>query len=195
MGAMDKTEKQNLRTNSSKNLLVDLEKASRKDSKEPLQTNVPNKRSEFNYLSKWSISVVIILVVALCGWTLMHHSTSATKRSPYDYDYVHSLHTIAVNGSHFIDGDKRFFVSGFNIDNIVEAPITLGEKGKEMVNNLIQRLASLDVTVIRTWAHTVNPDHPLQDRPGIYNETAFEALDYVIATAGMKFSWLCMSTF
>ena len=37
--------------------------------------------------------------------------------------------------------------------------------------------------MLRTWAHTTDPGHPLQQSPGRYSEDVFSALDYVISQA------------
>ena len=93
-----------------------------------------------------------------------------------------------------MEGCTQFVVKGINVDNIVEAAIkevsqSVGgpgsnkPSGREMVDELLSKAAASGINVIRTWAHTTDPGHPLQERPGKYSEAVFEALDYVIAQA------------
>lgn len=52
-----------------------------------------------------------------------------------------------------------------------------------LIRRTMQEAAAAGLTVIRTWAHTTNPDYPLQESPGKYNEKALFALDTVIDEA------------
>ena len=69
---------------------------------------------------------------------------------------------------------------------VSEAAKTQGPErisGREMVRNLLQTAAKKGLNVVRTWAHTTDPSHPVQNRPGEYIPDALEALDYVVAQA------------
>ncbi len=56
-------------------------------------------------------------------------------------------------------------------------------EGQMLIRKTMQEAAAAGLTVVRTWAHTTNPDFPLQETPGVYNEKAFFALDVVIDEA------------
>lgn len=101
---------------------------------------------------------------------------------------------ITVQGTNFMEGCRPFFVTGINVDNLFEAAVSDVSRaakyqgperisGRDMVRNLLQTASKKGLNVVRTWAHTTDPSHPLQDRPGEYASDAFEALDYVIAEA------------
>lgn len=95
-----------------------------------------------------------------------------------------------------MEGCSEFFVTGINVDNIVEAAIEEVSQavqggpgsgtpsGREMIQVFLSKAAASGMNVLRTWAHTTEPGHPLQERPGKYSEDVFEALDYVIAQSG-----------
>jgi endo-1,4-beta-mannosidase len=93
-----------------------------------------------------------------------------------------------------MEGCRPFFVTGINVDNLVEASMadvsaaaeSQGPEripGREMVRNLLHTAAKKGLNVVRTWAHTTDPSHPIQDSPGEYVPDALEALDYVISQA------------
>lgn len=87
---------------------------------------------------------------------------------------------------------RPFYVVGFNVDNLAEAmtAVTQGRKatpgmqtGEAAVRGVLRRAAGAGVNAVRTWAHTTNPDQPLQVSAGVYSEDAMHALDVVIAEA------------
>ena len=68
---------------------------------------------------------------------------------------------------------RPFFIAGFNVDNIAQAPLAAvsrkmqgsgssGYNGRELVRQLLREAAGAGLNVMRTWAHTTDPDHPLQ---------------------------------
>ncbi|CAD7699737.1 unnamed protein product [Ostreobium quekettii] len=48
---------------------------------------------------------------------------------------------------------------------------------------MFARAGAAGLSVVRTWVHTNDPKFPFQTGPGVYNEQAFQALDFVIAEA------------
>ncbi len=67
---------------------------------------------------------------------------------------------------------RPFYVAGFNVDNIVEAPVVRSAgsvpsgavSGADMVRDTVQTAARAGLNVMRTWAHTTDPAWPLQVR-------------------------------
>jgi hypothetical protein len=42
---------------------------------------------------------------------------------------------------------------------------------------------------VRMWGHTITPGHALQPSLGNYNETIFEALDFILVSEGGPPMW------
>ncbi len=42
----------------------------------------------------------------------------------------------------------------------------------------------MGLNVMRVFAHTTDPNFPLQTAPGVYNEKVFKALDFVLVEVG-----------
>jgi len=123
---------------------------------------------------------------ALLIFSVLPHSGGTASRPD-------NLNFITVNGTFFQDGNLPFFIVGFNVDNIVEAaiPEVSSRKvspgtptGRQMVIGVLSSASDAGLNLLRTWAHTTDPGHPLQKHAGKYDENVFEALDYVIAQAG-----------
>lgn len=89
---------------------------------------------------------------------------------------------------------RPFYIAGFNIDTIALAVtarsgrrLSPGEpSGRKKVAAVLHHAAKSGLNVVRTWAHTADSsgEFSLQLSPGgIYDESVFRGLDYVIATA------------
>ena len=104
------------------------------------------------------------------------------------------MNFVTVEGTQFLDGQKNFYVSGVNIDSLVEAAIPVvqaklageGKNSVQMIRDVLDDISSGGFNVIRTWAHTVDPAHPMQVKPGRYDESVLQALDLVIAESGKR---------
>lgn len=78
------------------------------------------------------------------------------------------------------------------MDNVGQAPISAlarkmrgsGYNGRRLVRELLRKATDSGLNVMRTFAHTTDPNYPMQIRPGQYDEDVFRALDFVIAEAG-----------
>jgi hypothetical protein len=67
---------------------------------------------------------------------------------------------------------RPFLVSGFNVDNIAQAPLVAASPrqlqqgsstdGRDRVQQLLLAAAAAGLNVMRTWAHTTDPNIPLQ---------------------------------
>ncbi len=146
---------------------------------------------------------LLLVTLAACGFIalcfLFSSFTPASSSSSIKISSPSSKHRdwpfITVQGTTFMEGCRPFFVTGINVDNLVEAAMAdvsaaaqiQGPErlpGREMVRNLLHTAAKTKgLNVVRTWAHTTDPSHPIQDRPGEYSPDALEALDYVMAQA------------
>ena len=59
-------------------------------------------------------------------------------------------------------------------------------RSRRAVRALLDAAQAAGMTVLRTWAYSVNAAFPLQLAPGVYDDTYFRGLDYVIAQAGAR---------
>jgi hypothetical protein len=143
------------------------------------------------------LTAVAAGVIALC-FLFSPFSSISPRFSPSSYTAkpTENWPFITVQGTNFMEGCHPFFVTGINVDNLVEAAIAdvsaaaqiQGPErisGREMVRNLLHTASKkYGINVVRTWAHTTDPSHPLQVNPGgLYAPDVFEALDFVIAQA------------
>eukprot|EP00798_Chlamydomonas_sp_ICE-L_P027954 gene27954-8836_t len=82
-------------------------------------------------------------------------------------------------------------VVGFNAHDLTEVAMVLPEwfdtegglTGQERVWDDLGQASESGMNVLRTWAHTSGEQFPFQVYPGIYNEAALRALDFVLYTA------------
>ncbi|KAH9605362.1 hypothetical protein KSS87_011741 [Heliosperma pusillum] len=73
---------------------------------------------------------------------------------------------------------SRVYINGWNSYWLLEAP------SKEKVSRMFKKGAEMGLNVCRTWAFSDGPGpNSLQISPGVFNERALEALDYVIVEA------------
>lgn len=65
---------------------------------------------------------------------------------------------------------RPFFVAGFNVDNVGQAPISAlarkmrgsGYNGRRLVRELLRKATDSGLNVMRTFAHTTDPNYPMQ---------------------------------
>ena len=55
-----------------------------------------------------------------------------------------------------------------------------GQKGRALVRQALREASRMGLNVMRVFAHTTDPNFPLQTAPGVYNEKVFKALDFVL---------------
>ncbi len=113
------------------------------------------------------------LVVVLYGATL--------RAMSQDDDFVtRSGASLFLRGSHF-----RFVGT-----NAYYLMVAAARGDSDAVRNVMTQAQSLNMTVIRTWAFHDSPDslNPtvVQYRPGAYNESALQALDFVVHEAAVR---------
>eukprot|EP01025_Chloroclados_australasicus_P031892 TRINITY_DN322_c0_g1_i2.p2 TRINITY_DN322_c0_g1~~TRINITY_DN322_c0_g1_i2.p2 ORF type:complete len:584 (+),score=68.95 TRINITY_DN322_c0_g1_i2:113-1753(+) len=119
--------------------------------------------------------------------------------------YAYKLYTeppehesfVKVNGLQLELDCRPFFLVGFNAHDLIEVAMIStsdhvtegGLSGRQIIQNMIAQASHAGLNSIRTWAHTSDPHFAFQTAPGVYNERAFMALDFVLETArrnGMK---------
>ena len=61
---------------------------------------------------------------------------------------------------------------------------TGGQKGRALVRQALRQASHMGLNVMRVFAHTTDPNFPLQTAPGVYNEKVFKALDFVLVEVG-----------
>lgn len=89
-----------------------------------------------------------------------------------------AAHAVRVsNDGHFIRGGRPFHFVGFNQYYMLEK--ARNEDTRYMVDDLLYEAEKLGLTVMRTWAFDDTPDG-FQIAPGVFDETAFRALDYIL---------------
>ncbi|CAH9080963.1 unnamed protein product [Cuscuta epithymum] len=58
-------------------------------------------------------------------------------------------------------------------------------KERSKVTEVFKQAQMYNLTIVRTWAFNDNPGNfSLQSSPGVYDQTMFQGLDYVISEAG-----------
>ncbi|PRW59651.1 nitrilase 2 isoform A [Chlorella sorokiniana] len=100
---------------------------------------------------------------------------------------------VRIEDGEFVTGCERFLLAGWNQWEVVEAAagapalsgasIPVNMTGPELVRDLLQKGKANGFNVMRTWAHTVNPQFAMQTAPGRYNEAALRGLDYLLDEA------------
>ena len=51
----------------------------------------------------------------------------------------------------------------------------------------LREASRMGLNVMRVFAHTTDPNFPLQTAPGVYNEKVFKALDFVLVEVSGRF--------
>lgn len=141
-----------------------------------------------------SMCALLFTAVGILSIVNFVSPSSNSPKTAYSAPEEQFENFITVQNGRFMDGSKPFFVAGINVDTIVEGaikavysrPITssMPYNSRDMIKSLFKSAATSKLNVIRTWAHTTDASHPLQQRPKVYSEDVFEALDYVLAEAG-----------
>ena len=116
-------------------------------------------------------------------------SAHGGRRPPTDL-LPDALPRISVRGDKFIRNGSEWRFVGFNNYYMMEK--ARWKESRHMVDEVLDKAAALGMTVMRTWAFDDTPKG-LQIAPGIFNEEAFQALDYVVAEAGRRGIYLLLA--
>ncbi|MED6107165.1 Mannan endo-1,4-beta-mannosidase 2 [Stylosanthes scabra] len=85
------------------------------------------------------------------------------------------------NGTQFVLDGKPFYINGWNSYWLMVQSVD--DYSRPRVREMLKAGAKMGLTVCRTWAFNDGDYNALQTSPGVFNEQAFKALDYVIAEA------------
>ncbi|KAG6518209.1 mannan endo-1,4-beta-mannosidase 2-like [Zingiber officinale] len=85
------------------------------------------------------------------------------------------------NGIRFMVDGRVFYVNGWNSFWLMDQAVEEGGRGR--VTEIFRAAANLGLTVCRTYAFHDGDRHALQVSLGIFDETVFEALDWVVVEA------------
>ncbi|XP_020237606.1 mannan endo-1,4-beta-mannosidase 2 [Cajanus cajan] len=85
------------------------------------------------------------------------------------------------NGTQFVVDGKAFYINGWNSYWLMVQSVDAYNRPR--VREMLKAGAKMGLTVCRTWAFNDGDYNALQSFPGVFNEEAFKALDYVIAEA------------
>ena len=83
-------------------------------------------------------------------------------------------------------GKGKFFVSGKEFRFGGTNTYYLHQRSHYMIDAALNDAAAMSLGAVRAWAFADGPnnDHPLQPTPGVYDDGAFDSLDYAIFKAG-----------
>lgn len=121
-------------------------------------------------MAKRNILVLIIFVFTLC---------SCSKPPSVDY--------VKVSGNKFMIGDKPYYFLGANFWHGAYLGANLVEGDKERLIRELDQLKNYNITNLRVMAATENSvfdasvKPAFQHKPGVYNETLFVGLDFMLA--------------
>eukprot|EP00249_Psilotum_nudum_P002783 c15924_g1_i2 orf=434-1318(+) len=88
---------------------------------------------------------------------------------------------VRTRGTQFVVDNHPLYVNGFNAYFLASLSIDSGSRS--ITSELLQRAAAAGLTVGRTWAFNDGGYQALQISPGVYDERAFQALDFVLSEA------------
>ncbi|KDE32898.1 mannan endo-1,4-beta-mannosidase [Bacillus altitudinis 41KF2b] len=109
----------------------------------------------------------MLLITLWAGWF-----TLTVKASSY----------VQTSGTHFVLNNHPFYFAGTN-------NYYFHYKSKKMVDAVFDDMKAMDLKVIRIWGFhdgTPQENSVLQSRPGVYEESGFQKLDYAIYKAGQE---------
>ncbi|MCO5555428.1 hypothetical protein L7F22_008973 [Adiantum nelumboides] len=86
---------------------------------------------------------------------------------------------VQTRGSQFVLHDRPLYVNGFNAYYLSY----LAVDSRDEAARVLQQAASMGLTLCRTWAFNDGGYHALQLTPGVYDESSFQALDFVLSEA------------
>eukprot|EP00850_Spirogloea_muscicola_P019328 SM000188S03823 [mRNA] locus=s188:172457:174653:+ [translate_table: standard] len=113
---------------------------------------------------------LVVAAAAMLGEALCQ--IPSPGMSPADQGFV------TVSGQQFMLNCKRFVFAGSNSWDLMENATDPTKIWT--VNATLNEMVASGLSVLRTWPFAINPKNALQPKAGIYSETTFEALDYVL---------------
>ncbi|KAK9814994.1 hypothetical protein WJX73_004261 [Symbiochloris irregularis] len=99
---------------------------------------------------------------------------------------------IRVSNARFVDEDcKEFIANGLNTwqllevaaGNLASKPVVGASGVTDVIQWTLATAAANNLTVLRSFAFGTDTSFPLQNKPGVYNEHAFAALDHILNEA------------
>ncbi|XP_061346501.1 mannan endo-1,4-beta-mannosidase 2-like [Gastrolobium bilobum] len=99
----------------------------------------------------------------------------------FGFEEEQELAFVERNGTQFVLDGKAFYINGWNSYWFMVQSVD--DYSRPRVHEMLKAGAKMGLTVCRTWAFNDGDYNALQTSPGVFNEQAFKALDYVIAEA------------
>ncbi|XP_019451501.1 PREDICTED: mannan endo-1,4-beta-mannosidase 2-like [Lupinus angustifolius] len=99
----------------------------------------------------------------------------------FGFEEEPELSFVERNGTQFVSDGKTFYINGWNSYWLMVQSVD--DYSRPRVHEMLKGGAKMGLTVCRTWAFNDADYNALQVSPGVYNEQAFKALDYVISEA------------
>lgn len=103
---------------------------------------------------------------------------------------------VHVHNGTFAIGCRRFSVAGYNQWEVLEmgagmpalygGSLPTGMTGPALLRRILDDAAAAGMTVMRAWAHGVQPNAVLQTAPGVYNNELLRGLDYAMDQARLR---------
>lgn len=92
---------------------------------------------------------------------------------------------VTVSGSHFMLDSKPYYYGGTNCYYLMVNSVD--SSGRKTVDEVLQDSAAMGLTVVRTWAFNDGSANwrALQKSPGVFDESVFKGLDYVLYKADL----------
>ncbi|KAI5078292.1 hypothetical protein GOP47_0005963 [Adiantum capillus-veneris] len=118
------------------------------------------------------IAFLLALMLAAFSWRFGEASYYSPSSSTLT-GFVQS------RGSQFVLHGRPLYVNGFNAYYLSYAAVDSSDE----VVDVLQQAASMGLTLCRTWAFKDGGYHALQLSPGVYDESSFKALDFVLNEA------------
>lgn len=110
------------------------------------------------------------------------------------HNHAHSF--VKVHNGTFTLGCRHFPVAGWNQWEVLEmgagmpalhgGSLPTGMTGPALLRRILDDAAAAGMTVMRAWAHGVQPDAVVQDAPGHYNHELLRGLDYAMEQARVR---------
>ncbi|KAM3338245.1 mannan endo-1,4-beta-mannosidase 5-like [Capsicum galapagoense] len=88
---------------------------------------------------------------------------------------------VRTRGAHFVLDGSPFLFNGFNSYWLMHVAADPTQRYK--VSEVFKEASAASLSVCRTWAFSDGGDAALQISPGVYDERAFQGLDFVISEA------------
>ncbi|XP_015688746.2 putative mannan endo-1,4-beta-mannosidase 9 [Oryza brachyantha] len=136
--------------------------------------------------SKRQVILPSLAVLAVAAAVLLSHGGHAGADAAAARPFART------SGTRFTVGGRPFYSNGFNAYWLMYmASDATADRSKAA--DVLRQAARLRATLVRTWAFSDGGYRPLQKSPGVYNESMFMGLDFVIAEANKRGLYLILS--